>query len=116
MGTLEQHLGRRIQELRKSADLTQQELADRTKLDQKYLPAIQNTLKSPSLAVLAKLMTALDVEPPELFNFGLRKKGPRKSKTDEAMSALFRRLAPSKKQLVLGLLREVSRWNHRDKQ
>ncbi len=114
MGTLELNLGRRIQELRKHADLTQQELADKTRLDWKYLAAIENGRKSPSLAVLAKLMHALDVDPPELFNFTLRKKGQQKNKADEAIASLIRRLSPAKKPLARSLLRDVARWNHKD--
>lgn len=109
MGILEQHLGRRLQELRTNADLTQQELADKARLDWKYLAAIENGRKSPSLAVLARLMHALDVEPPEVFCFKLKGNRAGTDRTAEAITALVRRLGPAERRLILNMIRGALR-------
>lgn len=115
MGILEQHLGRRLQELRKNSHLTQEQIAKKVDLDWKYLAAIENGRKSPSLTVIARLIHALDVEPPDLFNFNLKGNRPRTDRSEEAIYAIVRSMRASEKRLVLNLIRGVVRSRQRGK-
>ena len=115
MGVLEKNLGKRIQQLRKNADLTQEEVARKAGLDWKYLAAIENGRKSPSLAVIVRLMHALDVDPPDVFNFKLKGRRDRGDRSEEAIHALVRRMDAAEKRLVLNLIRGVIRSRGRDK-
>ena len=102
-------LGQFIRDRRKAMNLTQQQLADKARLDWKYLAAIEHGRKSPSLTVLVRLMETLDVEPPELFRFSISRKIKARDATEEAIHALVRSLKTSEKRLALNLVRAVIR-------
>ncbi len=109
MGTLEHKLGGRLQELRNNADLTQEEVARKARLDWKYLAAIENGRKSPSLAVLARLMQALGVEPPDVFVFKLKARESRRDPVEEAIVTMIRRMRTPEKRLLANMIRGALR-------
>lgn len=55
-----EHVGRRIQEEREQAGLTQTELAQRTGLPQSHISRIENAKHSPTHATLSKIASALN--------------------------------------------------------
>ena len=68
--SLNLHVGKKIKELRKKAALTQEELAEKTGLDYKYLQKIEG--KSPTnlkLETIEKLAKALKISPAKLLDF-----------------------------------------------
>jgi transcriptional regulator with XRE-family HTH domain len=62
-------LGRRIRSLRQTRRLTQQQLGERAHLNYKYLGAMERGEENPSLMVLERIATALEVELVDLFRF-----------------------------------------------
>ena len=62
-------LGRRIRGLRKSTNLTQEQLGERSRISYKHLGAIERGEENPSLSVLQKIAKGLGVEISELFSF-----------------------------------------------
>ena len=62
-------LGRRIRTLRKSKNLTQEQLGGRAGINYKHLGAIERGDENPSLSVLDKIADGLGVEILELFRF-----------------------------------------------
>jgi len=62
-------LGRRIRALRKSTNLTQERLGERSAISYKHLGAIERGEENPSLSVLQKIAKGLGVEISELFSF-----------------------------------------------
>jgi len=62
-------LGRRIRGLRKSSNLTQEQLGERSRVSYKHLGAIERGEENPSLSVLQKIAKGLGVEISELFSF-----------------------------------------------
>ena len=62
-------LGRRIRGLRKSKNLTQEQLGERSRISYKHLGAIERGEENPSLSVLQKIAKGLGVEISELFSF-----------------------------------------------
>lgn len=60
-------LGKRIQELRHAAELTQEELAHRAGLDGKHLQEIEGGRINATVATLVGIAKALDVSLAELF-------------------------------------------------
>lgn len=73
MAKLQKLLGTRIYELRKRANLTQAQFAERANVSNDTISRIERRIRSPSFEVLERLAKALDVEVRELFNFSNRK-------------------------------------------
>ncbi len=63
-------LGKRVKYLRRLANLTQAQLAERANLSVNYVSEIETGIASPTLKTLLKLAQQLNVEIKELFNFG----------------------------------------------
>ncbi|WNS42060.1 helix-turn-helix transcriptional regulator [Paenibacillus sp. MMS20-IR301] len=62
-------IGERIKSIRRSRGLTQEELAERAGIKSSYVTGIETGKRNSSLKTISKLLTALEVEPWELFNF-----------------------------------------------
>ncbi len=62
-------LGARIKELRKRADLSQDQLAEKVSIDGKYLSRIEVGKRYPSLELLDGIAYSLNVEMKELFYY-----------------------------------------------
>lgn len=62
-------LGRRIKELRQRKGLTQEQLADMVDVGERNLSKIECGNNFVTAETLSKIITALGVEPTELFNF-----------------------------------------------
>ena len=62
-------LGRKISDLRKSAGISQEELADRASIHRTYVSQLERGLKSPTITidVLVKLAKALDTTPSKIM-------------------------------------------------
>ncbi len=60
-------LGRRVQKLRKSMGLSQEELAEKIKISRTHMGHVEQGRKSPSLKVMTKLAKALKVKISDLF-------------------------------------------------
>lgn len=70
MKSLKQKLGARIQEIRKSKNLTQEVLAEKIDMDKPNLSNIECGKRFMTAETLEKLANALEVEEKELFSFG----------------------------------------------
>lgn len=70
MADIKAQLGARIRELRKSKDITQEELVEVIGSDTNNLSRIENGKKFMSADKLAKIADALKVDIKELFDFG----------------------------------------------
>ena len=69
MSFLQQKLGARIQQIRKSKKMTQERLAEIIGLDIPNISNIERGKRFISAATLEKIIKALDVSPKELFDF-----------------------------------------------
>jgi transcriptional regulator with XRE-family HTH domain len=69
MSDLGRNLGRRIYGFRKQNGLTQAALAEKSKISNEFISAVERGAKLPSLEVLERIATALRVEIKDLFNF-----------------------------------------------
>lgn len=61
-------LGKKIRELRKQFQLTQEELADRCELTKGYISQLENDLTSPSIATLIDILNALGTTLSDFFH------------------------------------------------
>lgn len=66
---IKQKIGRRIKELRKSKKLSQEKLSEMVDIAQNSLSYIETGDNFFTAETLEKLISALDIEPQELFNF-----------------------------------------------
>lgn len=64
---LPKKLGKRIQKLRKKADLTQEQLAEKIGISRSYMGYIEQGRYSASLEVLEKITRALKIKMNDLF-------------------------------------------------
>lgn len=70
MFTLKEKLGKRIQEIRKSKNITQEKLAEMIGLDTPNLSNIERGKRFVSSETLEKIIKSLDVKEKDLFDFG----------------------------------------------
>ena len=70
-----QEFGKRVRELRRKKNLSQEELAAKANLHYTYIGAVERGEKNPSLQSIEKIAKGLDVPLPDLFSF-LEKSSP----------------------------------------
>ena len=91
MSDLAKRLGRRIYDFRKQSRLTQAALAERAKISNEFMSAVERGAKLPSLDVLERIAAGLRVQVKDLFNFdrtAYRKLEPLSRETLDIASAL----------------------------
>ena len=69
MSNLKKLLGKRIRELRKSRNITQEQLAEMLGIGTPNISYIENGKFAPSIENFEKLVTIFDIEPYELYKF-----------------------------------------------
>jgi transcriptional regulator with XRE-family HTH domain len=69
MSDLGKQLGRRIYEFRKQNRFTQAALAEKARISNEFMSAVERGAKLPSLEVLERVANGLRVEIKDLFNF-----------------------------------------------
>lgn len=62
-------LGKTVKRLRKDRDLTQEELADRSKMNVSYLAKIENGYVNTTIRYLFKIAKGLKIKVKDLFEF-----------------------------------------------
>lgn len=93
MSDLRNAVGDRIRAIRKAKELTQQELAERSNLDDAYIGAVERGERNFSIDTLDKIIEGLDISPGELFLSGKRKSREetvRQQVIDELVAAIGR--------------------------
>jgi transcriptional regulator with XRE-family HTH domain len=95
-------LGRRIRTLRKSKNLTQEQLGGRAGINYKHLGAIERGDENPSLSVLDKIADGLGVEILELFRFQHEETDPVKLR--KMMADLVKDEKVDRLQLILNII------------
>ena len=61
-------IGRRIRELRKGLEISQEALAYKAEVDRTYVTDVENGRRNISVEILEKLITALEISFAEFFN------------------------------------------------
>lgn len=69
MKDIKELFGLRVRELRKRLDMSQEELAEKAKINPKYISRIEMGHQFPSTDILVKLAEALNVEVKDFFEF-----------------------------------------------
>jgi transcriptional regulator with XRE-family HTH domain len=95
MSDLAKRLGRRIYEFRKKNRLTQATLAEKAKISNEFVSAVERGAKLPSLPVLERIADSLKVDMKDLFNFD---------------QSNYRRLPPLSKE-ILDLAYEIAEFS-----
>ena len=99
-------IGKRIQELRKTQRLSQEQVAEKADISPNYLSRIECGKENPTLDMLIKLADALEVEMWEMFDFG-HEVGIKELR--EAMGKLLKEADEEKLRLAVKILRAVAR-------
>ena len=74
METIEKRFGKRVRELRQDKGLSQEELAFKSGVHRTYLGGIERGERNPSLRNILAISRGLNIDLPELFSFGKKKK------------------------------------------
>lgn len=112
MGVFQKKMGERIKVLRKAAGWTQQELADRAKMDYKYVGAVETARKNITLANIERIAKALGCEPYELFLFTWGDDRGAGGKLDEkVLLNLVRNSDPRIRPLLVQVAEVLMRWS-----
>ncbi|MFN8458455.1 MAG: helix-turn-helix transcriptional regulator [Anaerolineae bacterium] len=69
MSKLRSLFGKRVRQLRRLKDMTQEELAEAVGISPEFISNLERGVNSPSFDTLEKLAEALDVAPVEFFIF-----------------------------------------------
>jgi len=99
-------IGKRIQELRKTQRLSQEQVAEKADISPNYLSRIECGKENPTLDMLIKLADALEVEMWEMFDFGHE---VNIKELREAMNKLLKDTDEEKLRLAVKILRAVVR-------
>ena len=62
-------LGKRIKQLRKNADISQEKLAELAGLDRTYINSVENGKRNISIINIEKICIALEISLADFFNF-----------------------------------------------
>lgn len=100
-------LGMRIKELRMIRKLSQEQLAAKAVISAKYMSRIEVGLHFPSLDILIKLASVLNVELKDFFEFTHEAKNARELK--KGLSELLNEADEEKLRLVFKILRAIVR-------
>ncbi len=114
MESLRKGLGRRLQQLRKAADLTQQQLADRVRMDWKYLGSIERGERNVTIDNIERILKALGAEPYEAFLFSFKAR-PRENLDEQLLLRLVRNTDRNARPLIVDLVQAVLTWAQRSK-
>ena len=106
-GHLRESLGRRIRRLRKTRKWTQQNLAERSGLDYKYLGAVERGERNLSIDNVEKIATGLEIEAHDLFLFTEPAELPAEQVTEARIRDLLQNTDPASRDLMWRVLREI---------
>ena len=69
MASITQRFGNRMKEIRKKKDMSQQDLAEKSKLDLTTISELESGNREPMLKTIWKIANALDVKVSQMFDF-----------------------------------------------
>ncbi len=98
MDDLKHALGQRILELRRTAGLTQEQLAEVTGLSLKHLGELERGRSNPTLASLYSIATSLGLSLSELFDFKQAQLTPAKKK--KALLAIIEKASDEDREMI----------------
>lgn len=99
-------IGLRIKEIRKSKGLSQETLAEKAETSPNYLSRMERGTENPTLDMLIKLSTALEIEMWEMFDFG---HVASHKELKEAIQSFVKAADESSLRLALKIIRAVVR-------
>lgn len=111
MADLRKRVGRRIQQLRKAAGLTQPQLADRMRGNYKYLGYVEQGRKDIRLSTIDAIARALRVQPYQLLVAGDPAGAEPTLLRDPTVLKALRRTDPKARALVMDLMDNILRWS-----
>ena len=88
MANIQEELGKRIREIRKSKSLTIAQLAEATNLSNNFIGSIERGVRSPAIKTLERIACALKVKVEDLFHFPDYKEDQRKNALNELIYQL----------------------------
>ena len=97
-------LGMRIKEIRQNRKISQDKLSEKLDIDPKYLSRIEVGKATPSLDLLIKTASLLNVDLKELFEFSHLENAGNKNQIE----LLLKGLTDEKKKLVVKLIKAVA--------
>lgn len=110
MGALRANFGRRIQQLRKAAGLTQEKLAQRAGMDYKYLGGVERGERNLTIDNVERIIKALGVAPYEPFMIDLSRPAAEPS-NERILLGLIRHTDPSIRPLITEVVQSFLRWD-----
>ena len=113
MSDLAKRLGRRIYDFRKQSGLTQAALAERAKISNEFMSAVERGAKLPSLQVLERIAGGLRVDLKNLFNFdgtAYRKLEPL-SREIRDVASLLQMLPAERQRKIIKMLKIFTKVN-----
>jgi len=101
MGELRKEFGRRIRQIRKARDWTQEEFGAIAGLDYKYLGAIERGEKNLTIDNIEKIAKGFGIDTCQLFLFSLKDAMPEEEITEEKIQDLLDKCDDKVKKFIL---------------
>ena len=101
MGELRKEFGRRIRQIRKARDWTQEEFGAIAGLDYKYLGAIERGEKNLTIDNIEKIAKGFGIDACQLFLFSLKDVMPEEEITEEKIQDLLDKCDDKAKKFIL---------------
>ena len=105
---LQKDFGKKVKQLRKLADLTQEQLASKAKMDYKYLGAIERGEKNLTIENIKKISGGLDVEPYQLFLFSNKIVKDEEEVAEDKIKDILENITKEKKKAFLKIMQIVN--------
>ncbi len=112
MSDLRAALGARLRDLRDAARMTQEEFAQKLGIEAKHLADLEHGRKGASFQLVERLLTVLNLEPCDLFNFRLKSQGKRRAAASDEVKLVesIRRSEPARRRLVFAVAKQILQW------
>lgn len=104
MDSMRELLGRRIKELRKTKNMSQDQLAEKVDIDPKHLSRIEVGRSYPSLDTLESIAVVLGAEVKDFFEFMHVSKG---TNLREEIAELLQEAPEEKQRMILKIVRAI---------
>ncbi|MBD2862482.1 helix-turn-helix domain-containing protein [Paenibacillus oceani] len=111
MSDLRKLVGERIRAIRKARGLTQQQLAERSNLDDAYIGSMERGERNFSVDTLEKVISALEIQPMELFYFegSLNETAAAQRKAIDELTAVINSLSVDQIESFMRVNKELAR-------
>ena len=105
---LQKDFGKKVKQLRKLANFTQEQLAAKVKMDYKYLGAIERGEKNLTIENIKKISIGFNIEPYQLFLFSNKIAKDEEGVAEDKIKDILENITKEKKNAFLKIMQIIN--------